>query len=115
MPRRSVLTLEDPALVVNATLDERRIAMQPVLLKVQIVVDQQRTDIGVVADAVSANPGINQGYRHNEQSCQPKNPLPPLRLLVPRSLNWQAHSREDICHDLIVWRVIAASQIGRAH
>jgi hypothetical protein len=82
------------------------------------VVDQQRTDIRIVADAVSANPGIDERQRHNEQNCQPKNPLPPLRPSLPRHPGWrQAQTRdgfapnlEDIRHGLIVWREIAPSQ-----
>src|SRR5580704_7482185 len=101
MPRRSVLAREYLALAINASANERCIAMQPVLLEVQIAVDQQRTDIRIIADAVSANPGIDERQRHNEQNCQPKNPPPPLRPPLPRHLGWrQAKTRDGFAPSL---------------
>ena len=46
---------------------EAQIPGPPVIIKIQLVLDQERTNVGIVAHAVATNPGVHQGQRQEEQ------------------------------------------------
>src|SRR5438105_7138278 len=82
MPRRGVLARQDLSASIDTPFDERRVAVQPVLLEVQIMLDEQSARIRVVADAVAANPWVDERKRQKKQRRQPKHaprsPWPPF-------------------------------------
>src|ERR1700747_267925 len=55
---------------IGSTHAEGGIGPEPVLLEIQIVLDEQRTAEGVVSDAVAAHPRIEERERENEKKRQ---------------------------------------------
>src|SRR5580704_4094087 len=49
---------------------EGGIGPEPVLLEIEIVLDEQRTAEGIVSDAVAAHPRIDERERENEKKRQ---------------------------------------------
>src|SRR6267143_11089 len=65
-----VLVRTKLAVVVHTTADEGWVACQPFFFKSQIVIDQQRADVSVVAYAVAPHPRIDQNKRKEKQEKQ---------------------------------------------
>ena len=55
---------------IEAAHREALVAVLPVLLKIQPVLDEHGAGVGVIADAIAANPRIAEGNRQEEQDDQ---------------------------------------------
>jgi hypothetical protein len=60
MSGRCELVRSDPILIVDTAGTKTRIRMEPVVPKIEAVLDEKRTTVRIVSDAVSAYPWIDQ-------------------------------------------------------
>src|SRR5690349_17901708 len=67
-----------PAIFVEARFAKTLIGGHVIVLKIEAVLDERRAGKGVIADAIAANPGIDEGERKNKQENEPE-----LRLASP--------------------------------
>ena len=67
VPGVRVLTRVNGPIGVDPAHGETFVPGSPVVLEIQLVLDQQRTEVGVIADAVAPDPRVEQGQRQQEQ------------------------------------------------
>ena len=65
--RFRVLFRQKLAIRTGSGLREIEIGVPPILLKVQAVLNQGSTSIGIVSDSIAMNDGIDQGQGKNEE------------------------------------------------
>ena len=71
MPSRSAEHRLGQAVFVEASVAEAGVGGLIVVLEVEAVLDQRRASKGVIADAVAADPGIEEWKGNNEQKNKP--------------------------------------------
>jgi len=86
MARDRVFAGSYVALAIEAHFGKRGVGVQPIGRKVEIVIDEERAGISVIAYAVSSNPWVYKGERNDKQSHEPrqKGARLPMSVLVGR-------------------------------